>query len=73
MPRPAVLVFAGFLLLASGCATYPMGLTKSEWEALTPGQRERYRRLQAEGNAQVLQRRESLQPYREAPGANNPR
>jgi len=55
----------GALLLA-GCAHYPAGLTKSEWEALTPGQQERYRRLERQDNAKFEQY--SAERRREAGG-----
>lgn len=47
---PAALLLATALI---GCARYPMGLSKTEWEALSPGQQARYRQLQENENRHV--------------------
>lgn len=56
MKKPArfllCLVAVGFF--SFGCARYPMGMTKSEWNALTPGQQDRYRRLQEKDHREYL-------------------
>jgi hypothetical protein len=39
-----LIVFAGAL---SGCATYPLSVSKSEWEAMSPAQQAEYRKLQS--------------------------
>jgi len=42
-----MLFFAvGCLISFAGCTSYPLGLTKSEWEALTPAKQAEYRKLQ---------------------------
>lgn len=47
MSRSRIASLLALIGLLAGCAQYPMGMTKSEWEALTPGQRARYQQLEA--------------------------
>ena len=48
-----MLFFAvGCLISLAGCTSYPLGLTKSEWEALTPAKQAEYRKLQKLQNDQ---------------------
>jgi len=46
------LTFIGLLLLITGCAQYPMGLSKEQWEALSPAQQAEYQSKQYEINAE---------------------
>lgn len=52
-------LFAILSLLAAGCATYPMGLTKDQWEALPPEKQAEYRAKQAELDARRRAEREA--------------
>src|ERR1035437_2105712 len=51
-PTRLSLVFLGLLLLITGCAQYPMGLSKEQWEALSPAQQAEYQSKQYEINAE---------------------
>ena len=42
----------GCLVSLTGCTAYPAGLTRSEWEALTPAKQAEYRKLQKIQDAQ---------------------
>jgi hypothetical protein len=42
----------GCLVSLVGCTSYPLGLTKSEWEALTPAKQAEYRKLQSQKSAE---------------------
>lgn len=47
------------LAMLVACATYPMGLTKEQWEMLSPEQQADYRAKQAEIDAQQRAEREA--------------
>lgn len=46
-------------LVLAGCATYPMGLTKAQWNALSPQQQEEYSNKQVKLDKQREQAREA--------------
>lgn len=56
-----MLLIRSFLLLAAtaisftGCASYPLGLSKAEWEAMSPAKQEEYRKLQSIADGQKRQ------------------
>ena len=39
-------VLAASLAILSGCAALPLGVSRSEWDAMSPGQQAEYRRLE---------------------------
>jgi len=51
-PARFSLLFIGLLLFTTGCAQYPMGLSKEQWEALPPAQQAEYQSKQYEINAE---------------------
>lgn len=51
--------------LLAGCAFYPMGLTKEQWERLTPAQQTEYRARQTEIDAQNFRAAEAARLQRE--------
>jgi hypothetical protein len=53
------------ILLLAGCASYPMGLDKVQWEALPPAQQAEYRARQAEIDARNYRVAESARLQRE--------
>ena len=53
------------ILLFAGCASYPMGLEKNQWEALPPAQQAEYRIRQSEIDAQNYRVAESARLQRE--------
>jgi len=65
--RPAGLVLLGLSLLA-GCAQYPSGLTKEQWDSL-PGYEQQ--RLMAESRQKVQQLRETANQDKLAAAAAN--
>jgi hypothetical protein len=57
---------AFFFLLLSGCASFPMGLSKDEWEALPPERQAELRAEQYRLNLERQRRREEATRQREA-------
>jgi hypothetical protein len=63
MRNRRILILASFsVALFTGCVSYPLGLSKSEWEAMSPKKQAEYRALQnikdgysAHDNQQVRQ------------------
>jgi uncharacterized lipoprotein YajG len=53
------------IALLSGCAAYPLGLSKAEWEALPPQKQAEYRRTQTLADNQKRQDGESDRRYAE--------
>jgi len=51
-PTRLSLIFTGLLLFITGCAQYPMGMSKEQWEALSPAQQAEYQSKQYEINAE---------------------
>lgn len=41
--------------LLAGCATYPLGVSKSEWDAMSPAKRDEYWKLQSIADGQKRQ------------------
>jgi hypothetical protein len=42
-------------MLLTGCATYPLGVSKSEWDAMSPAKQDEYRKLQTVADGQKRQ------------------
>jgi hypothetical protein len=51
-PARFFLILLGLLLFTTGCAQYPMGLSKEQWEALSPAQQAEYQSKQYAINAE---------------------
>lgn len=59
------IIMAGLLVIVlNGCATYPLGLTKDQWNALPPDQQAEYQARQYEINEQRRQQQEALNRQR---------
>ncbi len=76
MSQSRLLAVSLAVALLAGCATYPLNVSKSEWDAMTPAKQEEYRKLQAIADGQKRQdaaadRKHVEQSVRSAEAASN--
>lgn len=50
-------------LTLTGCSTYPLGVSKAEWDTMSPEKQEEYRKLQAIAESQKRQDNDADRRY----------